>query len=88
MATRRRKTKKSEVRTSNVVLVIMTILLILFTIRVLNIVEATGVEPGILIGSVFGAALGEAGILGWIKNTKTRSGKDNGGIDELPPRVG
>lgn len=88
MATRKRKTKQGKIRTSDVVLVIMTILLILFTIRVLNIVETTGVEPGILIGSVFGAALGEAGILGWIKNTKTRSDRNNGGNDELPPGVG
>ena len=80
MATRRHK-RKREIKFSNIVLFVITILLIIFTIRVLNIVEETSYEPGVLIGSVFGAALGECGILGWIKNTKTKNENDNNNSD-------
>lgn len=73
MATLRRKRRK-KIKTSNIVLCIITILLILFTIRVLGIVENTGYEPAALISAVFTAALGEFGILGWIKNTKIKNG--------------
>jgi len=73
MATLRRKRRK-KIKTSNIVLCIITILLILFTIRVLGIVENTGYEPATLISAVFAASLGEFGILGWIKNTKIKNG--------------
>ena len=73
MATLRRKRRK-KIKTSNIVLCIITILLILFTIRVLGIVENTGYEPAALISAVFAASLGEFGILGWIKNTKIKNG--------------
>ena len=59
-----------KVKTSNIVLAVAIILLILFTIRILRIVETTGYEPTTLITAVFAAALGEFGIMGWIKNTK------------------
>lgn len=62
-----------KVKTSNIVLAVAIILLILFTIRILRIVEMTGYEPTTLITAVFAAALGEFGIMGWIKNTKTKN---------------
>ena len=68
---------KNKIKTSNIVLGLVIILLIAFTIRVLGIVERGGYEPSTLIGAVFAAALGEFGILGWIKNTKLKN--DNGG---------
>lgn len=76
MATLRRKRRK-KIKTSNIVLCIITILLILFTIRVLGIVENTGYEPAALISAVFAASLGEFGILGWIKNTKIKNGQND-----------
>ena len=81
MATLRRKKQQTKIKTSNIVLCIVTFLLILFTLRVLHIVETTGFEPSTLIASVFAAALGEFGILGWIKNTKIKNGEDDiGGV--------
>lgn len=62
-----------KVKTSNIVLAVAIILLILFTIRILRIVETTCYEPTTLITAVFAAALGEFGIMGWIKNTKTKN---------------
>lgn len=62
-----------KIKTSNVVLAVVIVLLILFTLRVLNIVETTGYEPTTLITAVFAAALGEFSIMGWIKNTKTKN---------------
>ena len=79
MATLRRKRRK-KIKTSNIVLCIITILLILFTIRVLGIVENTGYEPAALISAVFTASLGEFGILGWIKNTKIKNGQNDNEI--------
>lgn len=61
---------------SNVILVIILVLLIMFTIRVLGIIEEIGYEPSTLITAVFGAALGEFGILGWIKNNKIKNNTD------------
>ncbi len=58
---------------SNIILVIILALLIVFTIRVLGIIEEIGYEPSTLITAVFGAALGEFGILGWIKNNKIKN---------------
>lgn len=62
-----------KIKTSNIVLAVVIVLLILFTLRVLNIVETTGYEPTTLITAVFAAALGEFSIMGWIKNTKTKN---------------
>lgn len=83
MATLKRKKQRKKIKTANVVLFIITVLLILFTLRVLNIVETTGYQPSALIAAVFAAALGEFGILGWIKNTKIKNGQDNN--NSFPP---
>ena len=72
---------KKWIKMSNVVLVALIVLLILFTMRVLHIVETGGYEPSTLITAVFAATLGEFGIMGWIKNTKTRYGTEIDGID-------
>lgn len=82
MATLKRRKTKKEFKTSNIILFLLSILLILFTLRCLYIVEATGNEPSTLITAVFAAALGECGILGWIKNTKIKNGENNdiGGV--------
>lgn len=55
-------------------LTVMVLLLIAFVLRVFRLIEMTGYEPSTLITAVFAAALGEFGVLGWIKTTKTRHG--------------
>ena len=51
-------------------------LIIIFTVAVLYIFWQTGNEPSALITAFFAAILGEFGFLAWIRNTKTRSGRD------------
>ncbi len=69
---------RKKIKFSNVMVIIVAILLILFTLRVLDIVERGLMEPSALIAAVFAAGLGEFGILGWIKTTKTKvDRKDN-----------
>ena len=68
---------KKKIKFSNVMVIIVAILLILFTLRVLDIVERGLMEPSALIAAVFAAGLGEFGILGWIKTTKTKNPRDN-----------
>ena len=65
--------KNNKVKFSSVVLILIVILLIAFVLRVFALIETTGYEPSTLITAVFAAALGEFGILGWIKNTKTKN---------------
>jgi len=67
--------------------ILVAILLILFTLRILDIVERGLMEPSSLIAAVFAAGLGEFGILGYIKGTKIKNNYD-GTNDELPPGVG
>lgn len=78
---------KKYFKMSNAIISICLILLVLFTLRVLRIVENGGYEPSALITAVFGAVLGEFGILGYIKGTKIKNNYD-GTNDELPPGVG
>lgn len=60
-------------KTSNVVLVIVCALLIIFTIKMIWIFEHQGNIPNTLVGCVFSAAAGEAGVLGWIKTAKVKN---------------
>lgn len=72
------KSKKvKRFNTTDIVLFVVIVLLVLFTLRVLDIVEKTGYEPSVLIGAVFGAGLGEFSIMGWIKNTKVKNNNLN-----------
>lgn len=71
-----------RVKTSDVVLAVAVILLILFTVRIINLIETIGYEPSTLITAVFAAALGEFGIMGWIKTTKTRHGNSDSTSDD------
>ena len=78
---------KKKIKFSNVMVILVAILLILFTLRILDIVERGLMEPSSLIAAVFAAGLGEFGILGYIKGTKIKNNYD-GTNDELPPGVG
>jgi hypothetical protein len=58
----------------NKVLIGVAIYLVIFSQEVLFLMAFTDMpEPGILIGSVFGAGLGEFGILAWIRQGKLKS---------------
>ena len=78
---------KKKIKFSNVMVILVAILLILFTLRILDIVERGLMEPSSLIAAVFAAGLGEFGILGYIKGTKIKNNYDSTD-DELPPGVG
>lgn len=64
--------EKKKIKTSNIVLAVIAIVLITFTITCLWIFARIGSEPSSLIVSVFGACLGEFGFLAWIRNTKQK----------------
>lgn len=66
-----------KIKFSNIVLIVICVLLIAFVMRVFTLIETTGYEPSTLITAVFAAALGEFGILGWIKNVKTKHNYDD-----------
>lgn len=65
-----------KIKTSNIVLAVIAIVLISFTIACLVLFAKTGSEPSSLIVSVFAACLGEFSILGFIRTTKTKYGED------------
>lgn len=67
---------KKKIKFSNVMVILVAILLILFTLRILDIVERGLMEPSSLIAAVFAAGLGEFGILGYIKGTKIKNNYD------------
>ncbi|NLY08517.1 MAG: hypothetical protein GXZ11_01240 [Tissierellia bacterium] len=68
----RRKKKKKSGDFSKVLVAFIFLFLLAFTVIVLSIFAATGNEPSTLIMSVFGAATGELGYLGMIKNAKIK----------------
>jgi len=61
----------------------ISITLLLFIIAVLILYWHTGSEPGILIGAVFGAALGEYWQLAGIKKAKIKSSTQYTNQDEI-----
>lgn len=64
--------EKKKVRTLNVVLIILGILVVLFTITMIQIYLKMGGIPDTLCGCFFAAATGEFGVMGWIRTTKDR----------------
>lgn len=64
--------EKKKVRTLNVVLIILGLLVVLFTVTMIQIYIKTGGIPDTLCGCFFTAATGEFGVMGWIRTTKDR----------------
>lgn len=64
--------RKKKIKTANIVLVFVGIFLLVFVIACLWLFEETGNEPSTLIASVFAMCGTEAGILGWIRTTKSK----------------
>lgn len=74
---RRRETEsqpnRPKISTSDLVLVIMGVSILLFVLKMIQLFETYMAVPDTLITCFFAVCGGEAGILGWIKNTKTRN---------------
>jgi uncharacterized membrane protein len=62
-----------KVKTSNVVLVIIGIMLLTYVVKMIQIFEMYGSTPDTLTMCVFALFTGECGILGWIKTAKVRT---------------
>lgn len=64
--------KKKGVKTMDLILVIVGVLLISFTITMIVMFVKYGVIPDTLCTCVFAALGGECGVMGWIRTTKDR----------------
>ena len=69
---KRRRKKKQPIKTMDVILVVVAVLLASFTITMIVIFKETGMIPDTLCTCVFAALGGECGVMGWIKTTKDR----------------
>lgn len=66
------KRQKKEVRTMDVVLVVIAIFLLVFVTVLIVLYYLTGGIPDTLCTCVFAICGGECGVMGWIKTTKER----------------
>lgn len=64
--------KNKGVKTMDVILVIVGVLLISFTITMIVMFVKYGAIPDTLCTCVFAALGGECGVMGWIRTTKDR----------------
>lgn len=61
-----------KIKTSDLILVIIAVLSVIFVIINLILFDKHGSTPDTLITCWFTAVLGECGVLGWIKNSKIK----------------
>lgn len=66
------KRQKKEVRTMDVVLVVIALFLLVFVTVLIVLYYLTGGIPDTLCTCVFAICGGECGVMGWIKTTKER----------------
>lgn len=66
---------KKKLRTMDLILVLMGVVLLSYTVVVLIGWMATGTEPGVLTTCVFAVCGFECGVMGWIKTTKEPTNK-------------
>ncbi len=66
------KDKKTKVRTMDVILVFIAVVLVAFTVEMIILYRETGAIPDTLCTCVFAALAGECGAMAWIKTTKER----------------
>lgn len=64
--------KKKNIRTMDIVLVIIAAFLLVFVVALMWLYYRTGGIPDTLCTCVFAICGGECGIMGWIKTTKDR----------------
>ena len=65
--------KKKDIKTMDIVLIIIAIFLVAFVIAMGWIYYKTGGIPDTLCTCVFAICGGECGVMGWIKTTKERT---------------
>lgn len=78
MANKKKRRKRpakqpKKIGTMDLILVVVGILLISFTITMIEIFKQTGMIPDTLCTCVFATLGGECGIMGWIKTSKERN---------------
>lgn len=64
---------KNYIRTMDLILIVVGILLISFSISMIFLFKKYGATPDTLITCVFATLGGECGIMGWIKTTKEKN---------------
>ena len=70
--TRRATSKRKQIRTMDVILVVIAIALTAFTIEMILIFRESGTIPDTLCACVFAARGGECGAMAWIRTSKDR----------------
>lgn len=74
MSSKKDKDKEKKcIRTMDLILIVVGILLISFTVSMILIFKKYGSTPDTLITCVFATLGGECGIMGWIKTTKEKN---------------
>lgn len=68
--------KKKKIKTSNIALLVVATILILFTIAMISVFVIKGNVPDSLIVAVFSCCGFEVGALGWIKTNKIKYNQD------------
>lgn len=68
-----KKKKKIRVKTMDVILVFIAVVLIAFTLEMIVIFKEQGSIPDMLCTCVFGAAVGEFGAMAWIRSNKDKA---------------
>lgn len=64
--------EKKNIRTMDVVLVVVAVFLLIFVVAMMWMYYRTGGIPDTLVTCVFAVCGGECGVMGWIKTTKER----------------
>ena len=69
---KRKRAARKKLKTMDIILVVMAVLLVAFTLKMILVFEQTGAIPDTLCTCVFAALGGECGVMGWIKTTKDK----------------
>lgn len=64
--------RKKQVKTMDVALVILLLVMLAFTVVMIWIFLKVGSVPDSLVTAVFAVCGGECGVMGWIKTTKDK----------------
>ena len=65
---------KLKVKTSKIVLLAISVLLVAFVIKMISLYEATGGVPDTLVSCVLGGGLAELALTAWITVSKVKKG--------------
>lgn len=71
------KTNKPKIKTMDIILLIVGLMLITFTVVMIWIFRQQGAIPDTLCTCVFSALGGECGVMAWIKVAKEKSSINN-----------